>query len=119
MTPLASWALFLVCVAIGVVVYVVVAGARRYRRMEVDFLVSTVAPIDRFRPELDTPYVRVLPSVYDWQTGEDFHDPIRDHEWCEVCNARLRRAFNRLGDLDLGPRDVDTLMAAIREELES
>jgi len=120
MTPLASWALFLVCVAIGVVVYVVVAGGRRYRRMEVDFLVSTVAPIDRFRPELDAPYVRVLPSVYDHEARGDFeHDPIRDHEWCDGCNALLRRALNRLGDLDLGPRDVDTLMAAIRQELES
>jgi len=46
------------------------------------------------------------------------HDPTIDHGRCDVCNALLRRAFVRLADRDLGPRDVDTLMAAIREELE-
>ena len=125
LTPLASWAVFLVCVAVGVVVYVVVAGRRRWRDMveSVDFMNPRMAPVDRFRPELDAP-VRIFGGIYDHETRGDFrwsldHDPTIDHDRCEVCNARLRRAFNRLADYDLGPRDADMLMAAIRRELES
>ena len=47
------------------------------------------------------------------------HDPTVDHGRCETCNALLRRAFVRLADRIMGPRDADTLMAAIREELAS
>ena len=45
------------------------------------------------------------------------HDPTLDHGICETCNALLRRAFVRLADRLMGPRDVDELMAAIRAEL--
>jgi hypothetical protein len=45
----------------------------------------------------------------------DDHDPVTDHAECFECNARLRRAFNHLADMDLGPRDVDTLMTRLRE----
>jgi len=47
------------------------------------------------------------------------HDPTIDHDRCETCNALLRRAFVRLADRIMGPRDADELMAAIREELDS
>jgi len=47
------------------------------------------------------------------------HDPVVDHCHCDVCNALLRRAFVRLADRIMGPRDADALMAAIREELAS
>jgi hypothetical protein len=130
MTPLESWVLFGACIAVGAWVYIAMAGGRRYRRIMGDALTFTpgleVAPRANIPPGVDPPspvdpttWVRVPPSVYDWQTREDFHDPIRDHAWCDDCNARLRRAFNRLGDLDLGPRDADVLMAAIRRELDS
>lgn len=46
------------------------------------------------------------------------HDPVVDHGRCPTCNALLRRAFVRLADRLMGPRDADELMAAIREELE-
>ena len=46
------------------------------------------------------------------------HDPTLDHGHCETCNALLRRAFVRLADRIMGPRDADELMTAIREELE-
>jgi hypothetical protein len=101
--------LFGACIAVGAWVYVAVAGGRRYRRIERDAFTFT----------LPAPWVHVRPGIYDWQAREDFHDPIRDHAWCDDCNARLRRVFNRLGDLDLGPRDADVLMAAIRRELDS
>jgi len=47
------------------------------------------------------------------------HDPTLMHDVCDTCNALLRRAFVRLADRIMGPRDVDELMAAIREELTS
>lgn len=47
------------------------------------------------------------------------HDPTIDHGRCETCNALLRRAFVRLADRVMGPRDADELMTAIREELDS
>lgn len=43
------------------------------------------------------------------------HEPIRDHAECFTCNSILRRAFNDLAGLDLGPRDADVLMNRIRE----
>ncbi len=45
------------------------------------------------------------------------HDPTLDHADCDVCNALLRRAFVRLADRVMGPRDADDLMAAIRSIL--
>ena len=45
------------------------------------------------------------------------HDPTLTHETCPTCNALLRRAFVKLADRIMGPRDADELMAAIREEL--
>jgi hypothetical protein len=67
----------------------------------------------------EPPIVHLYGGIYDHEVRGDFHDPVRDHEWCPDCNARLRRAFNDLADLDLGPRDADALMAAIHRELES
>ena len=119
MTPLASWALFLVCVVVGVGVYVVVAGGRRYRRMMNEALTFTpwVEPFpDSWSP--DWGKARILPSVYDWEAHGDFHDPIHDHEWCDGCASLLRGALNRIGDRHGGPRSADDLVAAIREELE-
>jgi hypothetical protein len=113
-TPVESWLLFGACIAVGAWVYVAVAGGRRYRRIE-----QQARGYDWPTMLYPEPPVRLYGGVYDWQAREDFHDPIRDHAWCDDCNARLRRAFNRLGDLDLGPRDVDVLMAAIRRELDS
>jgi len=43
------------------------------------------------------------------------HDPVAMHAECEVCNAILRRKFNELADIPLGPKDVDALMAKLRE----
>jgi hypothetical protein len=116
MSPALSWVLFGVCIVIGVVVYAVVAGGRRYRRMDAQMLeASRQATLQSARDSL----VRVLPSVYDWQTHGDFdHDPIRDHEWCDGCATLLRGALNRIGDRHGGPRSADDLVAAIREELE-
>ena len=140
MSPALSWARFLVCVAVGMAVYLVVAGGRRYRRM--------IEMPQRWAPQCDhesqyvdghwrclrcgahgcvdpcDAHVRVIGGIYDHEARGDFdgrwtfdHDPLTDHE-CEVCNARLRRAFNRLAGLRGSPRDADELMAAIREELE-
>jgi hypothetical protein len=45
------------------------------------------------------------------------HDPTLDYDRCEACNAALRRAFNKLADHELGPRDADVLMETIRRVL--
>jgi hypothetical protein len=124
MTPLESWVLFGACIAVGAWVYVAVVGGRRYRRIEQQTRGYDVLPWVDVHPEDAPPSgglppVRLYGGIYDAEAHGDFHDPIRDHEWCDDCNARLRRAFNRLGDLDLGPRDADMLMAAIRRELDS
>lgn len=68
LSPVASWAVFLVCVAVGVTVYVVVAGGHRYRRME------RQAEIDRaWRRLIPTaPVIRVLGGVYDHEAHGDF-----------------------------------------------
>jgi hypothetical protein len=47
------------------------------------------------------------------------HDPTLDHGHCDTCNALLRRAFVKLADRLMGPRDADALMNAIRQELAS
>jgi hypothetical protein len=118
MTPLASWALFLACLAVGVLVYVVVAGGRRYQRMERDALEPMAPGFLRYDETWKPLGLRVWPGPYDWQARGDFHDPIRDHEWCDGCAALLRGALNRIGDRHMGPRSADDLVAAIREELE-
>jgi hypothetical protein len=113
MSPGQSWAVFVACIAVGVLVYVTIVGGRRYRRMEREALTFTPW-VESFPPPL-----RVWPGVYDWQARGDFdHDPIRDHEWCDGCAALLRGALNRIGDRHGGPRSADDLVAAIREELE-
>ena len=89
MTSALSWALFLVCVAVGVAVYVVVAGGRRYRRaFENEWhrirwerqngggIVSfapeaTLQDVESFREVFDS-HVRVRPSVYDHEARGDF-----------------------------------------------
>jgi hypothetical protein len=119
MSPALSWVLVLGVLFIAIVVYAAIVAGGRADEWADGLWHARMAPVDRFRPELDAPHIRVLPGVYDHEARGDFHDPIRDHEWCDDCNARLRRAFNRLGDLDLGPRDADVLMARIREVLDS
>jgi hypothetical protein len=114
LSPLLSWLLVLVVLFIAVVVYAaVVAGGRADEWAERMY----------FQPEA-TPVIHIIGGIYDHEAHGDFnwsldHDPTVDFDRCEVCNALLRRAFNRLADRDLGPRDAATLMAAIREELES
>jgi hypothetical protein len=134
LTLVESWLLFGACIAVGVTVYVVVAGGRRYRAIDAEWhrirwerrngggLISF--PPGTSLQEVES-FVRVFGGIYDHEARGDFdrpwtfdHDPTVDFDRCEVCNALLRRAFNRLADRDLGPRDADTLMAAIREELE-
>jgi len=124
MTPLASWLLFGACILVGLVVYVVVAGGRRYRGMIEMLPPVNVRPEDA-PPSADFPPIHIFGGIYDHEARRDFdgrwtfdHDPLIDHE-CEVCDARLRQAFNRLGDRSGTPRDADELMAAIREELET
>jgi hypothetical protein len=77
----------------------------------------------------EEPRVRLGP--YDHEAHGDFdevvryqfygwtfdHDPTIDYDRCEACNAALRRAFNKLADHELGPRDADTLMLTIRRVL--
>jgi hypothetical protein len=119
MTPLVSWLVVGVVLLIAVVVYAAAVAGGRADEWNERTWEARMAPVDRFRPELDAPYVRVLPSVYDWQAHGDFeHDPIRDHEWCDGCATLLRHALNRIGDRHMGPRSADDLVAAIREELE-
>ncbi len=46
----------------------------------------------------------------------DRHDPIADHARCPTCNAALRVSFTALADMDLGPKDADTLIEVLRAE---
>jgi hypothetical protein len=111
LSPFISWAVFLACIGVGAVVYIVVAGGRRYRRMAQQSFTLT-------QPE--DAHIRIFGGPYDAVARGDFrHDPIRDHAYCDVCDALVRRAFNRLADRPGTPRDADELIAAIREELES
>jgi len=128
LSPLVSWLVVLAVLFIAVVVYAaVVAGGRsdewaaRWNRRDgvIDFPSGTSL-------QEGGSFVRIFGGVYDHEARGDFdlpwgfdHDPVRDHDRCEICNALLRRAFDRLADLDLGPRDADELIAAIRAELES
>jgi hypothetical protein len=120
LSPLLSWLVVLVVLFIAVVVFAAVVAGGRADEWADGLWHARMAPVDRFRPELDAPVIHIFGGIYDHETHGDFdHDPIRDHDRCEGCNALLRRAFNRLADYDLGPRDADTLMAAIRRELDS
>lgn len=132
MSPLASWLLFGACIAVGLTVYVVVAGGRRYRRAfeseGIRWERRNGGGIVHFPPgasaqEVES-FIRVFGGVYDHEAHGDFdhpltfdHDPLTDD--CEVCAGRRRRAFNQLADRPGVPRDADELMAALREELES
>jgi len=68
MTPLASWALFLVCVAVGVTVYVVVVA--RLDRREREWDVST--PWQSATHSTTDGYVRVMGGIYDHEARGDF-----------------------------------------------
>jgi len=67
MSPALSWVLFLVCVAVGVTVYVVVAGGRRYRRMEQQWRDETCT----FTEPADA-HIRVIGGIYDHERRGDF-----------------------------------------------
>jgi hypothetical protein len=88
MTPVASWALFLVCVGIGAVVYIAIAGARRYRGIETEWhrirwerrngggIVyfppeASWQEVQSFRDVFDS-HVRVRGGVYDHEARGDF-----------------------------------------------
>jgi hypothetical protein len=42
------------------------------------------------------------------------HDPIVDHNHCQVCAEALRRALNAMADLELGPKDARELANRLR-----
>lgn len=43
------------------------------------------------------------------------HDPLLDYRTCLACHAALSAAFVTLADLDLAPKDTDTLIEKLRE----
>ena len=45
----------------------------------------------------------------------DHADPITTWDECFVCSEVMRRALNKMADLDLGPKDAETLLQNIRE----
>jgi hypothetical protein len=119
LSPLLSWAVIGVVLFISVGVYAaVVAGGRADEWAERTWQVRERESFDGVRLIAPGTYVRIYGGVYDYEASGDFHDPVRDHEWCDDCNARLRRAFNQLADHDLGPRDADDLMGTIRRTLD-
>jgi hypothetical protein len=67
LSPLVSWLLFLVCVAIGALVYVVVAGGRRYRRMEQQWRDETFTSV-----EPEDAHIRIFGGPYDHERHGDF-----------------------------------------------
>ena len=88
LSPGLSWLLFLVCVAVGVAVYVVVAGGRRYRQMETEWhrirwerrngggIVyfppeASWQEVQSFREVFDS-HIRVCGGIYDWESRGDF-----------------------------------------------
>jgi len=111
LSPALSWLVVGVVAGFAVAVYLLASAWLDRQEYDLPPMFTYTEPAN--------PRLRVFGGIYDAEARGDFHDPVRDHEWCADCNARLRRAFNRLGDLDLGPRDADMLMAAIRRELES
>ena len=82
LSPVMSWLLFLACIAVGVTVYVVVAGGRRYRRMERQAATwrrgIEVAPRVKLPAGIDPPspveptVIRILGGVYDHEARGDF-----------------------------------------------
>lgn len=56
-----------------------------------------------------TDAVKLHPHIY--ATG---HEPVIDHDRCDRCNTLLRKAFNQMADMDLGPKDASTLVNQIR-----
>ncbi|HEU4864617.1 MAG TPA: hypothetical protein VFT76_00090 [Actinomycetota bacterium] len=46
-----------------------------------------------------------------------WHDPIDNMHDCETCSWLVRSAFNRLADLELGPKDAESLVDRIYEFL--
>jgi hypothetical protein len=45
----------------------------------------------------------------------DHADPITTWDECAVCSEAMRRALNKMADLDLGPRDAEVLLQTIRD----
>lgn len=45
----------------------------------------------------------------------DHADPTLTWGTCQICAAALSRAFTRLADMDLGPKDAGMLVERIRE----
>ena len=87
LSPGLSWLLFLVCVAVGVAVYVVVAGGRRYRQMETEWhrirwerrngggIVyfppeASWQEVQSFREVFDS-HIRVCGGIYDWSADPE------------------------------------------------
>jgi hypothetical protein len=46
---------------------------------------------------------------------EWWHDPLVNYRNCTVCFGALSAAFAKLADLELGPKDTDTLIRKLRE----
>jgi len=115
LSPVLSWFLVLVVLFVAVLVYAAVVAGGRADEMAERAWASRQATLQSAREA----QVRIFGGIYDHEARGDLHNPIRDHEWCDDCNARLRRAFNQVADLDLGPRDADALMASIQKALES
>jgi hypothetical protein len=44
-----------------------------------------------------------------------WHDPLVNYRYCSVCFGALSAAFAKLADLDLGPKDPETLVSKLRE----
>ena len=76
LSPGLSWLLFggwLLAVVLIIAFFMGASERRASRAPEgVDFLSTTTAPIDRFRPEFDAPYVRVMGGIYDHEARGDF-----------------------------------------------
>jgi len=67
LSPGLSWLLVLLCVAVGAAVYVVVAGGRRYRRVERQWRNET-----RTFTEPEDAHIRIFGGPYDHETRQDF-----------------------------------------------
>ena len=134
LSPLLSWFVVGMVLFITVVGYAaLVAGGRadewaerewRARMGTIDVLPTVNVRPEDAPPSADFPIVRIFGGIYDHEASGDFnwsldHDPTIDYDRCEACNTALRRAFNQLADRDLGPRDADVLMAAIRRVLDA
>lgn len=45
------------------------------------------------------------------------HDPLTDYPRCWTCHQLLSATLSRMADMDLGPKDADTLIRRMREML--